>query len=127
MAKKDVFKEGFDRQETNCCILYNTLVYDEDKKIPRLFVNLSSKNGDISRGCEANTEAIVRLIHLNFKHKIPVDETINQLKQVNCKACFRLKGREVERKNPKVADIPFSCADAIAKSLVKFKERGAFD
>ena len=127
MTKKAEFKEGYDKQETNCCVLHSTIVYDEERKIPRLFVNTSNKHGDTSKGCEANIEGVVRLIHLTFKHKIDIGEVITQLSKVDCKACFRLKGKEVEKKNPNIKDIPNSCADAIAKSLKKFQERGAFD
>lgn len=93
-------------KQVACAKLYITVNEDEDGNIIEVFIN----NGK-AKGCNANTEAIARLICSSLQAGQPVDKVIKALKGIVCQACL----------NNKDTLSNLSCADAIAKTLLEYK------
>lgn len=95
-------------KKSACGTLYITLNRDNDGNIVESFVQ-TSKGGI----CQGNIGAVNRLISLNLRSGVKVDEIIDQLKGITCKACTALiaKGEKLDG---------ISCSDIISKTLEEF-------
>lgn len=91
-----------------CGTLYITLNRDKDGNLVESFVQ-TSKGGI----CQANIGAVNRLISLNLRSGVKVEEIIDQLQGITCKACTNLIAR-----GEKIDGI--SCADILSKALKEF-------
>lgn len=91
-----------------CGTLYITLNRDSAGNIVESFVQ-TSKGGI----CQANIGAVNRLISLNLRSGVKVNEIIDQLSGITCKACTSLIAR-----GEKLDGI--SCSDIMSKTLVEF-------
>lgn len=89
------------RVETGCGHLYVTVGRDNGNII-ELFATLGKAGGC----AHAQAEALTRTISLGLKHKVPVEEYIEQLENIKCPN---------QTWDDKVQIM--SCADAIAKVL----------
>ena len=86
------------RVATGCGKMIVTISYDEDG-----IHDVMAKLGKVG-GCAASqTEAISRLCHMLFTHKVGIADVVKQLKGINC-------------------HMGNSCSDAVAEALLKFKE-----
>jgi ribonucleoside-diphosphate reductase alpha chain len=89
---------------TGCGNLYVTINKDEDNAPFEVFSQMGKAGG-----CAASqTEAISRLISLALRSGVPMKEITRQLSGINCHRPAWSGGEQIH-----------SCADAIAKSLVK--------
>ena len=95
-----------------CGTLYITLNKDSAGNIVESFVQ-TSKGGI----CQANIGAVNRLISLNLRSGVKVDEIIDQLSGITCKACTSLIAR-----GEKLDGI--SCSDIMSKTLAEFYTQG---
>ena len=95
-----------------CGTLYITLNRDSAGNIVESFVQ-TSKGGI----CQANIGAVNRLISLNLRSGVKVDEIIDQLSGITCKACTSLIAR-----GEKLDGI--SCSDIMSKTLEEFYKQG---
>lgn len=95
-----------------CGTLYITLNRDSSGNIVESFVQ-TSKGGI----CQANIGAVNRLISLNLRSGVKVDEIIDQLSGITCKACTSLIAR-----GEKLDGI--SCSDIMSKTLAEFYKQG---
>ena len=95
-----------------CGTLYITLNRDSAGNIVESFVQ-TSKGGI----CQANIGAVNRLISLNLRSGVKVDEIIDQLSGITCKACTSLIAR-----GEKLDGI--SCSDIMSKTLAEFYKQG---
>ena len=95
-----------------CGTLYITLNKDSAGNIVESFVQ-TSKGGI----CQANIGAVNRLISLNLRSGVKVDEIIDQLSGITCKACTSLIAR-----GEKLDGI--SCSDIMSKTLAEFYKQG---
>lgn len=102
-----------------CGTLYVTINKDSDENIVESFVH-TSKGGI----CQANISAVNRLISLNMRAGVQVDEIVDQIQGISCPACVKVstKGAEIDG---------MSCPDIIARTIKEFagdsvhlKERG---
>ena len=98
-----------------CGTLYITLNKDSAGNIVESFVQ-TSKGGI----CQANIGAVNRLISLNLRSGVKVDEIIDQLSGITCKACTSLIAR-----GEKLDGI--SCSDIMSKTLAEFYKQGTDD
>lgn len=91
-----------------CGTLYLTINKDDFGNIVESFVH-TSKGGI----CQANISAVNRLISLNLRAGVAVEEIIDQLKSINCPACVKVatKGEHVDG---------LSCPDIIARTIRDF-------
>lgn len=95
-----------------CGTLYITLNKDSAGNVVESFVQ-TSKGGI----CQANIGAVNRLISLNLRSGVKVDEIIDQLSGITCKACTSLIAR-----GEKLDGI--SCSDIMSKTLAEFYKQG---
>jgi ribonucleoside-diphosphate reductase alpha chain len=101
------FTQGLTRKiETGCGHLYVTINYDELGPF-ELFTTMGKVGGCAS----AQLEAIARLVSLCLRSNIDSEVISRQLKAIRCPSPMWNKGEMVT-----------SCADAVAKSLDKFKQ-----
>lgn len=91
-----------------CGTLYITINKDEEGNIVECFVH-TSKGGI----CQANINAVNRLVSLAMRSGIKIEEIIDQLKAINCPACVKekTKGEHIDG---------ISCPDIIAKTILEF-------
>ena len=99
---------------TACGNLYVTINRDQMGNIVESFVN-TSKNGI----CKSNIDGINRLISLSLRSGVLVNEIIDQLRNISCPACLRLrtKGEPLDG---------HSCPDIISRALQEEYESGFF-
>ena len=88
-----------------CGKLYVTANSDADG----LFETFIRTSG--SGGCEAQSEAIGRLVSLALRYSIPTEEITRQLDSVRCVACIRARDKEGSKVEVK------SCPAAIARTI----------
>lgn len=88
-----------------CGTLYITCNKDQDGNLVEVFTH-TSKGGI----CQANMNAVTRLISLNLRSGVKVDEIIDQIKGINCPACTTCKARGIELSG-------LSCPDIISKTI----------
>jgi len=94
------------RMQTGCGKMYVTI--NEDASGPCEIFTALGKSG----GClNSQTEALSRLVSLNLRLGVNMDEVISQLKSIRCPAPVMTEGGVV-----------LSCADAVAKALETYKK-----
>jgi len=94
------------RMQTGCGKMYVTI--NEDASGPCEIFTALGKSG----GClNSQTEALSRLVSLNLRLGVNMDEVISQLKSIRCPAPVMTEGGAV-----------LSCADAVAKALETYKK-----
>ena len=107
--RKDV-EHGITKDKTVACTkLFITINHDGDGNLVEAFIR-PSKSG----GCEANLEAIGRMVSLALRYKVPLVEIIHQLHGIRCKACTNYMTTDKNKDKPLHH---FSCPDAISKAL----------
>lgn len=91
-----------------CGTLYITVAKDDHGNLVETFVE-SSKGGV----CKANTAAVNRMVSLAMRSGVKIDEIIDQLKGIDCKACTMLKakGNQIDG---------LSCPDIIASVIKEY-------
>ena len=97
-------------KKTACGTLYITINCDDDNNIVETFVH-TSKGGI----CQANVNAINRMISLNMRSGVKVDEIIDQLRGINCQACAKTISSGIKLDG-------ISCPDIISRTIKEFKE-----
>jgi ribonucleoside-diphosphate reductase alpha chain len=102
------------KYSTACGSLYVTINRDQQGNIVESFVN-TSKNGI----CKSNIDGINRLISLSLRSGVLVSEIIDQLRNISCPACLRLrtKGEPLDG---------HSCPDIISRALQEEYQSGFF-
>lgn len=88
-----------------CGTLYITCNRDQEGNLVEIFTH-TSKGGI----CQANMNAVTRLISLNLRSGVKVDEIIDQIKGINCPACTTCKARGIELSG-------LSCPDIISRTI----------
>lgn len=93
-----------------CGTLYITVACDDNGNIVETFVE-SSKGGV----CKANTAAVNRMVSLALRSGVQIDEIIDQLSHIDCKACTMgiSNGKQIDG---------LSCPDIISKVIKEFKD-----
>ena len=97
-------------KKTACGTLYITINCDDNDNIVETFVH-TSKGGI----CQANVNAINRMISLNMRSGVKVDEIIDQLRGINCQACAKTISSGIKLDG-------ISCPDIISRTIKEFKE-----
>ena len=97
-------------KKTACGTLYITINCDDNNNIVETFVH-TSKGGI----CQANVNAINRMISLNMRSGVKVDEIIDQLRGINCQACAKTISSGIKLDG-------ISCPDIISRTIKEFKE-----
>jgi len=93
-----------ERIECGCGHLYITIGKDEEGRIVEIFAILGKAGGCAM----AQNEALTRTISLGLKYGIPVQEFVDELRNIRCSAPGIEQG-----------ELIYSCADAIAYVLAK--------
>ena len=95
-----------------CGTLYITTNLDKEGNLVEIFTH-TSKGGI----CQANMNAVTRMISLGLRSGIKVDEIEDQLKGIHCPACqmSKAKGRNIDG---------MSCPDIISKTIRQFIDSG---
>ena len=91
-----------------CGTLYVTINHDEKGNVLETFIN-TSKGGI----CQANINAINRMISTGLRSGVKVTEIVDQLKGITCPACIKVIGRGEQLDG-------ISCPDILAKTLFDF-------
>ena len=101
------------KKVSSCGKLHINIARDRQGHIAEVYV--SGSKGGI---CMANINAISRLISLALRSGIKVDEIVDQLRGIDCKACSASKARGIQLDG-------ISCPDIIGKALQnEYKEGG---
>lgn len=92
-----------------CGTLYVTTNLDKDGNLVEVFTH-TSKGGI----CQANLNAVTRMISLGLRSGIKIDEIEDQLKSIHCPACqmAKAKGHEIDG---------MSCPDIMSRTIKEFK------
>lgn len=95
-----------------CGTLYITTNLDKDGNLVEVFTH-TSKGGI----CQANLNAVTRMISLGLRSGIKIEEIEDQLKGIHCPACqmSRAKGHPIDG---------LSCPDITAKTIKEFVASG---
>lgn len=95
-----------------CGTLYITTNLDKDGNLVEVFTH-TSKGGI----CQANLNAVTRMISLGLRSGIKIEEIEDQLKGIHCPACqmIKAKGNYVDG---------LSCPDITAKTIKEFVSKG---
>lgn len=88
-----------------CGTLYITCNRDSEGNLVEVFTH-TSKGGI----CQANMNALTRLISLNLRSGVCVDEIIDQIQGINCPACTTCKARNIDISG-------LSCPDIISRTI----------
>lgn len=100
---------------TSCGKLHINVARDREGNLVELYV--SGSKGGI---CMANINAISRLVSLALRSGIKVDEIVDQLKGIDCRACMASKAKGFNLDG-------ISCPDIIGKVLQQeYKEGGSW-
>lgn len=91
-----------------CGTLYITVNHDDNGNVLETFIN-TSKGGI----CQANINAVNRMISTGLRAGVKVEEIVDQLKGITCPACIKVMGR-----GEKLDGI--SCSDILARTLLDF-------
>ena len=108
--RPEMIKGSTRLMKTGCGHLYITINEDEKGHLFELFTSMGKAGGCAS----SQAEAIGRLISLSLRSNIDPDEVVNQLKGVRCHQPAWHSGGQI-----------FSCSDAIAKAIEKYKTDGS--
>lgn len=98
------------KMKVGCGSLFITLNYFDGKPF-ELFLM-----GSKLSGCSGNQNAIARLITLCFKNNVPTGDIIDQLSNISCPACVRIKAKLGK---DEIIDFPSSCGDACSRFIKK--------
>ncbi len=90
-----------------CGTLYITCNKDNKGNLVEVFTH-TSKGGI----CQANMNAVTRLISLNLRSGVKVDEIIDQIRGINCPACSTCKARNINIDG-------LSCPDIISRVITE--------
>lgn len=90
-----------------CGTLYITCNKDNKGNLVEVFTH-TSKGGI----CQANMNAVTRLISLNLRSGVKVDEIIDQIRGINCPACSTCKARKINIDG-------LSCSDIISRVITE--------
>ena len=92
-----------------CGTLYITTNLDKDGNLVEVFTH-TSKGGI----CQANLNAVTRMISLSLRSGVKIDEIEDQLKSIHCPACqmAKAKGHEIDG---------MSCPDIMSRTIKDFK------
>lgn len=95
-----------------CGTLYITTNLDKDGNLVEVFSH-TSKGGI----CQANLNAVTRMISLNLRSGVTIDEVVDQLKGIHCPACqmVKAKGGTVDG---------LSCPDIMSRTIKEFTTSG---
>ena len=95
-----------------CGTLYITTNLDKDGNLVEIFSH-TSKGGI----CQANLNAVTRMISLNLRSGVCVDEIEDQLRGIHCPACqmVKAKGGTIDG---------MSCPDIISRTIKEFTNSG---
>ena len=95
-----------------CGTLYITTNLDKDGNLVEVFSH-TSKGGI----CQANLNAVTRMISLNLRSGVRIDEIEDQLKGIHCPACqmVKAKGGTVDG---------LSCPDIMSRTIKEFTTSG---
>lgn len=95
-----------------CGTLYITTNLDKDGNLVEVFSH-TSKGGI----CQANLNAVTRMISLNLRSGVTIDEVVDQLKGIHCPACqmVKAKGDTVDG---------LSCPDIMSRTIKEFTTSG---
>lgn len=95
-----------------CGTLYITTNLDKDGNLVEVFSH-TSKGGI----CQANLNAVTRMISLNLRSGVSVDEIEDQLRGIHCPACqmVKAKGGSVDG---------LSCPDIMSRTIKEFITSG---
>ena len=97
-------------KKTACGTLYITVNCNDNNEVVETFVH-TSKGGI----CSANINAINRMISLNLRSGVKVEEVIDQLRGITCPACTK-----VMTQGTKLDGI--SCPDIISRTIKEFAD-----
>jgi len=93
--------------KTGCGSMWLTLVYDNDNNLCEIF----SQSGSTG-GCRGMTEGLSRSVSLLLRANVDPLQVIDQLQSVSCDV-----SKEARKKDKTIGK---SCADSIAKQMLKF-------
>lgn len=93
-----------------CGTLYITTNLDKDGNLVEVFTH-TSKGGI----CQANLNAVTRMISMSLRAGVKIDEIEDQLKSIHCPACqmAKAKGHEIDG---------MSCPDIMSRTIKEFKD-----
>lgn len=93
-----------------CGTLYITTNLDKDGNLVEVFTH-TSKGGI----CQANLNAVTRMISMALRAGVKIDEIEDQLKSIHCPACqmAKAKGHEIDG---------MSCPDIMSRTIKEFKD-----
>jgi ribonucleoside-diphosphate reductase alpha chain len=93
-----------------CGTLYITTNLDKDGNLVEVFTH-TSKGGI----CQANLNAVTRMISMALRSGVKIDEIEDQLKSIHCPACqmAKAKGHEIDG---------MSCPDIMSRTIKEFKD-----
>lgn len=118
MRKRDQEKAVVNQRNVACGNLWITIAEDKKGNPTRVFLN-GGKMGT----CEANLEALGRIVTLSLSKGIALEEVIDQLKMIKCPSCERKKGKLIgEGKKKEARESVWSCPDALGKELEEYKK-----
>lgn len=93
-----------------CGTLYITTNLDKDDNLVEIFTH-TSKGGI----CQANLNAVTRMISLGLRSGIKISEIEDQLKGIHCPACQMTKAKGINIDG-------LSCPDIISKTIKEFSD-----
>lgn len=93
--------------KTGCGSMWLNLVYDDENNLCEIF----SQSGSTG-GCRGMTEGLSRAVSLSLKANVNPLDIIEQLQSVSCDV-----SKEARKKDKTIGK---SCADSIAKQMIKF-------
>lgn len=93
-----------------CGTLYITTNLDKEGNLVEVFTH-TSKGGI----CQANLNAVTRMISMSLRAGVKIDEIEDQLKSIHCPACqmAKAKGHEIDG---------MSCPDIMSRTIKEFKD-----
>lgn len=95
-------------KKTACGTLYITVNCNDNDEVVETFVH-TSKGGI----CQSNINAINRMVSLNLRSGVKVEEVIDQLRGITCPACTRVMAQGTKLDG-------ISCPDIISRTIKEF-------
>lgn len=95
-------------KKTACGTLYITVNCNDNNEVVETFVH-TSKGGI----CQSNINAINRMVSLNLRSGVKVEEVIDQLRGITCPACTRVMAQGTKLDG-------ISCPDIISRTIKEF-------
>ena len=97
-------------KKTACGTLYITVNCNDNNEVVETFVH-TSKGGI----CQSNINAINRMVSLNLRSGVKVEEVIDQLRGITCPACTRVMAQGTKLDG-------ISCPDIISRTIKEFAD-----